>query len=48
MSDTSFDPLEPDLLLQSNRLQILSSEEYEALWGLPRFTPAERDIFFSL
>ena len=47
MSDSSFDPLEPDLL-QSNRLQILSPEEYEALWGLPRFTPAERDIFFSV
>ena len=48
MSDSSFDPLEPDILLQSNRLQILSSEEYDALWGLPRFTQADRDIFFSL
>ncbi len=48
MSDSSFDPLEPDILLQSNRLQILSSEEYDSLWGLPRFTQADRDIFFSL
>ncbi len=48
MSDSLFDPLDYDLSLQSNRLQILSSEEYDALWGPPRFTPADRDIFFSL
>lgn len=48
MSDSSFDRLDDDLSLQSKRLQILSSEEYDALWALPRFTEADRDIFFSL
>ncbi|MCP4405384.1 MAG: Tn3 family transposase [bacterium] len=31
---------------QSDRLQILSPEEYEQLWGLPCFTQADRDLFF--
>jgi len=35
-------------LPQSDRLQILSREEYELLWGLPRFTQDERDLFFAL
>lgn len=48
MPDSSFDALDDDILRQSNRLQILSPEEYDALWGLPRFTHADRDIFFSL
>jgi len=35
-------------LPQSDRLQILSPEEYDLLWGLPRFGPAERELFFTL
>jgi hypothetical protein len=30
-----------DVLPQSDRLQILSPEEYELLWGFPRFTPID-------
>lgn len=37
-----------DLLPQGNRLQILSPEEYELLWGLPRFTMSDRQLFFAL
>ena len=38
-----------DLFLpQSDRLQILSSEEYELLWGVPRFSQYDRDLFFTL
>lgn len=37
-----------DLLPQGNRLQILSPEEYELLWGLPQFTMSERQLFFAL
>ena len=33
---------------QSDRLQILSPEEYELLWGVPRFSQYDRDLFFSL
>ncbi len=35
-------------LPQSDRLQILSPEEYELLWGFPRFTQSDRDLFFTL
>ena len=35
-------------LPQSDRLQILSPEEYELLWGVPRFSQYDRDLFFSL
>lgn len=46
MSRSQFDDIDGDDALQrSGRLQILSAEEYDALWGLPRFTPAERDVF---
>ena len=49
MSSSPYDDLDGgDALPQSDRLQILSPEEYDALWGRPRFTPADRDIFFSL
>ena len=48
MPNSSFDNPDGDILPQSDRLQILSSEEYDALWELPRFTQADRDIFFSL
>ena len=37
-----------DLLPQGNRLQILSPEEYELLWGLPQFSTSDRQLFFSL
>ena len=35
-------------LPQSDRLRILSPEEYELLWGFPRFTQSDRDLFFTL
>lgn len=37
-----------DLLPQGNRLQILTPEEYELLWGVPQFTASERELFFTL
>ena len=37
-----------DLLPQGNRLQILSPEEYELLWGFTHFTMSERQLFFTL
>jgi hypothetical protein len=37
-----------DVLPQSDRLQILSPEEYELLWGFPRFIQSDRDLFFNL
>ena len=37
-----------EALPQSDRLQILSPEEYELLWGFPRFTQSDRDLFFTL
>jgi len=42
------DSKEDIFLPQSDRLQILSAEEYEQLWGLPRFSQYDRDLFFSL
>jgi hypothetical protein len=33
----AYDNKEDALLPQSERLQILSPEEYELLWGMPRF-----------
>jgi TnpA family transposase len=49
MSDLSLDDLDGDSLPQSgDRLQILSPEEYELLWGFPRFTQSDRDLFFTL
>ena len=47
MSDP-FDFANEDVFPQSDRLQILSPEEYELLWGLPRFSEADRDLFFTL
>lgn len=35
-------------LPRSDRLQILSAEEYELLWGRPRFSQSDRDLFFAL
>ncbi len=43
-----YDNTEDIFLPQRERLQILSAEEYELLWGLPRFSHADRDLFFTL
>jgi hypothetical protein len=49
MSDLSLDDLDGDSLPQSGDcLQILSHEEYELLWGFPRFTQSDQDLFFTL
>lgn len=37
-----------DALPQSERLQILSPEEYELLWGFPRFESTDRVGYFAL
>jgi len=47
MSDPC-DFADDDVLPQSGRLQILSPEEYELLWEFPRFSQADRDLFFAL
>jgi len=39
----SIDNSEDIFLPQSDRLQILSPEEYELLWGVPRFSQYDRD-----
>ncbi|EAQ96687.2 Tn3 family transposase [Congregibacter litoralis] len=36
-----------DFLPQGHRLQILTPEEYELLWGFPTLTATERELFFS-
>jgi len=48
MSDVLFDDSDGDGIPQSDRLQILSPEEYELLWGVPRFTQSDRELFFTL
>ena len=48
MSESQIDGSESDGIPQSDRLQILSPEEYELLWGFPRFTQSDRDLFFTL
>jgi hypothetical protein len=50
MSRSSLDDLgaDDDFPHSGDRLQILSAEEYEALWGFPRFTQSDRDLFFTL
>lgn len=35
-------------LPQSDRLQILSPDEYELLWGLPTFSQEDQDLFFTI
>lgn len=47
MSDP-IDSNEDIFLPQSDRLQILSPEEYELLWCVPRFSQYDRDLFFAL
>lgn len=49
MSDSPFDFADDDGVPQSgDRLQILSPDEYDLLWGFPRFTQSDRDLFFKL
>jgi hypothetical protein len=48
MSDDPFDDTDGEGLPRSDRLQILSAEEYELLWGFPRFTQSDRELFFTL
>jgi hypothetical protein len=48
MSEFPADDSAGEALPQSDRLQILSPEEYELLWGFPRFTQSDRDLFFTL
>ena len=48
MSEILPDDSAGDALPQSDRLQILSPEEYELIWGFPRFTQSDRDLFFTL
>ena len=48
MPDVPFNDADDEALPRSDRLQILSPEEYELLWGFPRFTQSDRDLFFTL
>jgi len=41
MPDVPFNDADDEALPRSDRLQILSPEEYELLWGFPRFTQLE-------
>ncbi|MEM6485384.1 MAG: hypothetical protein AAF662_10420 [Pseudomonadota bacterium] len=45
MSDVFSEHSADESLPQSDRLQILSPEEYELLWGFPRFSQSDRDLF---
>ena len=47
MSDP-IDSNEDSFSPQSDRLQILSPEEYELLWGVPQFSQYDRDLLFTL
>ena len=48
MSEFLPDDSAGEVLPQSDRLQILSPEEYELLWGFPRFIQSDRELFFTL
>jgi hypothetical protein len=49
MSDSPIDDFDGDSFPRSgDRLQILSPEEYDLLWGFPRFSQTDRDLFFTL
>lgn len=37
-----------ELLPQGDRLQILSPEEYELLWGFPKFSSSDQQLFFAM
>ena len=45
---THDDQTNDDILPQSERLQVLSPEEYELLWGHPVFSDSDRTLFFQL
>ncbi len=47
MSDT-WELDDDELPPERERLQILSPEEYELFWRMPRFSAADRDLFFDL
>ena len=42
------DVTDDEILPQSERLQALSPEEYELLWGHPAFSDSDRELFFQL
>jgi hypothetical protein len=44
----SKDVTDDEILPQSERLQALSPEEYELLWGHPAFSDSDRELFFQL
>jgi hypothetical protein len=44
----SYDVASDESLPQSERLQALSPEEYELLWGHPAFSDSDRALFFQL
>lgn len=48
MSGFPLDDFDAGVVPQSDRLQILSPEEYLLLWGFPHFTQGDRDLFFTL
>ena len=48
MSDSKNSINSEEILPQSERLQALSPEEYELLWGQPVFSDSDRDLFFQL
>ena len=48
MSDSKNSVNSEEILPQSERLQALSPEEYELLWGRPVFSDSDRDLFFQL
>ena len=48
MSDSKSSVNSEEILPQSERLQALSPEEYELLWGQPVFSDSDRDLFFQL
>ncbi len=43
-----FEFIEFDTLTKSERLQILSHEEYKLLWGRPRTSATNSEFFFAL
>ena len=41
-------PTQQNPYATSERLQILSPDEYEQVWGIPRFTANDRAVFFAV
>lgn len=48
MSDAKNSINSEEYFPKSERLQALSPEEYELLWGQPAFSDSDRDLFFQL